>query len=67
MHAVHINVDDGAPTGAAVIQVDDSGQKQILAALGANLRMSVADVEAAADTIRSSRILLRNSKSRSSA
>src|SRR5687768_14893796 len=34
------------------------GQKQILAALGANLQVSVQQVQAACDTIRSSRILL---------
>jgi hypothetical protein len=41
-----------------VIQVDEKGQKQTLAALGANLLMKVADVEAAAETIRSSRALV---------
>jgi ribokinase len=58
VHAVHVSVDDGAPTGAAVIQVDEQGQKQILAALGANLHLSVADIDAAADTIRASRTLV---------
>jgi ribokinase len=33
VHVVHVSVDDAAPTGAAVIQVDDNGQKQILARL----------------------------------
>jgi len=58
VHAVHVSLDQGAPTGAAVIQVDDNGQKQILAALGANLRLTVADVEATADTIRASHVLV---------
>jgi ribokinase len=59
VHAVHVTLDDdAAPTGAAVIQVDGNGQKQILAALGANLHLQVADVETAADTIRSSRVLV---------
>jgi ribokinase len=58
VHVVHIGVDARSPTGAAVIHVDSRGQKQILAALGANLRMSVEAVEAARDMIQSSRILL---------
>ena len=39
VHVVHISVDASSPTGAAVIHVDGRGQKQILAALGANLRL----------------------------
>lgn len=58
VHVVHVSVDASSPTGAAVIHVDGRGQKQILAALGANLRLSVEAVEGARDTIRSSRILL---------
>jgi ribokinase len=58
VHAVHVGVDDSAPTGAAVIQVDRHGQKQILAALGANLRLTPAHIEAAAATIRSSRVVV---------
>jgi ribokinase len=58
VHSVHVSLDGNASTGAAVIQVDEEGQKQILAALGANLLMKVADVEAAAETIRVSRVLV---------
>jgi sugar/nucleoside kinase (ribokinase family) len=58
VHVVHVTLDKQSPTGAAVIQVDERGQKQILAALGANLRLSVQNVQAATDTIRSSRTLL---------
>jgi ribokinase len=47
-----------APTGVAVIQVDANGQEQILAALGANLQLRVDDIDAAADMIRSSRVLV---------
>jgi ribokinase len=44
VHAVHVAVaHDGAPTGAAVIQVDHSGQKQILAALGGNLGLTIGE------------------------
>jgi ribokinase len=58
VHAVHVGMDDTAPTGAAVIQVDRNGQKQILAALGANLRLTPAHVEAATETIRASRVVV---------
>lgn len=58
VHAVHVTVDNDAPTGAAVIQVDERGRKQIVAALGANLRLRVQHVQAVAETIRSSRVLL---------
>jgi ribokinase len=53
-----VTVDKESPTGAAVIQVDASGQKQILAALGANLTLTVENIDAAAKIIRSSRVLL---------
>jgi ribokinase len=46
------------PTGAAVIMVDRHGQKQILAVPGANLRLSVAHIEACSNVIRSARVLL---------
>jgi hypothetical protein len=58
VHATRVDIDDEAVTGAAVIQVDESGQKQILAALGANLRLGVEHIEAAAGLIRASRVLL---------
>jgi len=41
--------DPDAPTGAALIFVDHSGEKQILTALGANRRLTEEDVEAARD------------------
>ena len=50
--------DDGASTGAAVVVVDDAGEKQIMAALGANGWLSEADVEAAKDAIASANVLL---------
>src|SRR2546421_2783543 len=53
-----VTIDEERPTGAAVIQVDASGQKQILAALGANLQLTVEDIDAAEKIIRSSRVLL---------
>lgn len=58
VHAVAAGVDERAPTGAAVIQVDESGQKQVLAALGANLRLRVEDIHEAAGLIRTTRVLL---------
>jgi ribokinase len=50
--------DDRSPTGAALIHVDQTGQKQILAVLGANRRLTPADVERASSVLRSTRVLL---------
>ena len=47
-----------APTGAALILVDRRGEKEILVAPGANGRMGVADVDAAAGMIQSARAVL---------
>jgi ribokinase len=47
-----------AATGLALIHVDESGQKQILVAPGANEQLSVADVLPAADAIAGARVLL---------
>src|SRR5688572_28939161 len=54
----HVRIDSTAPTGAAVIQVEQSGQKQILAALGANLRLQVDHVNRAAAAVAAGRLLL---------
>jgi ribokinase len=53
-----VTATSAAPTGAAVIQVDSQGQKQILAALGANHRITVDGIAAAAGMIETSRVLL---------
>jgi hypothetical protein len=50
--------DDRGPTGVALIHVDQKGQKQILAVLGANRRLTPADVERATNIIGSVRVLL---------
>ena len=50
--------DQSERTGVAVVQVDARGEKQILTAPGANLRLGVGDVEAAGPLIRSARVLL---------
>lgn len=50
--------DDEAPTGAAVILVGQGGQKQILTAPGANHRLVIADVEAAAEAIAATKVVL---------
>jgi ribokinase len=54
----HLASDPDAPTGAAVIHVGRDGQKQILTAPGANSRLTVADVRAAAATIRAAGVVL---------
>ena len=54
----HVERDPDAPTGAAIIMVDRRGEKEILVAPGANGRMGVADVDAAAGMIQSARVVL---------
>jgi ribokinase len=54
----HVSIDPHTPTGATVIHVDKAGNKQVLAALGANLRLTPEDVRAAVATIQSARVLL---------
>jgi ribokinase len=50
--------DDRCPTGAALIHVDQEGEIQVLAVLGANRRLRPADVERASNVIRSTHVLL---------
>ena len=54
----HIYRDRIAPTGAALVMVDDSGEKQILCAPGANHKLSPSRIRSAASVIRSARVLL---------
>jgi ribokinase len=54
----HVRRDARSPTGIAVVQVEQRGEKQILTAPGANVRISRADVRAAGTTIAASRVLL---------
>jgi pfkB family carbohydrate kinase len=61
-------VQDGeARTGVVLVQVDQHGQKQTLSAPGAIGRLTVADVEAATDAIRSARALFSQLECRSRA
>ena len=53
-----VSRDPDLPTGVAVIQVDRDGRKQTAAALGANLRLTPGDIDAAADAIAHARVLL---------
>ncbi len=52
----HIGCDSEAPTGAALIQVDGAGEKQILSVPAANHQLTVANVREAAATIRQARV-----------
>ena len=54
----HVSFDPKAPTGAAIIGVDASGEKQISAALGANMRLGPKQVREAERLIASARVLL---------
>jgi ribokinase len=50
--------DPEAPTGVALIMVDDEGQKQIMTAPGANQRLTAEDVEDAADVLGACSVLV---------
>jgi ribokinase len=54
----HLVRDPAAFTGVALCQVGGTGEKQILSAAGANARLSVDDVRAAADALASARVVL---------
>jgi len=47
----HVEVDDVAPTGIAMITVDNEGQNSIVVASGANFRLTPAQAVAALDTL----------------
>ena len=50
--------DDSAPTGTALITIDDSGQNEIVVVPGANGRVTVSDVEAGRQVIESAGFVL---------
>jgi ribokinase len=54
----HLHVDEQSPSGLALIIVDSHGENLIAVAPGANARVSVDDVVAAQDAIRSADIVL---------
>ena len=54
----YVTRDQHSETGAAVIMVDRSGEKQILTAPGANLSLTIYDVLKAEPAIRAARVLL---------
>lgn len=57
IESTHIQSTEGS-SGVALIAVDDAGENCIIVVPGANGLVSVADVEAAADAIRLSRLLM---------
>lgn len=54
----HCVVDREAPTGVALIAVDDRGEKQIVTAPGANLRLAPSDLERAAALFAGTKVVL---------
>ncbi len=54
----HVVRDPGAETGVALIHVDSHGRKSILVHPGANQRMTIEDVRAAAGTIERAAVVL---------
>jgi ribokinase len=51
-------VTEEAPSGIALITVDDTGENAIVVSPGANSRVSVSDVEAAVDVLRAASVVL---------
>lgn len=51
-------LDPDAPTGAALIAVEEGGEKQILMCPGANARWTSEDLDAVADVIRSADVVM---------
>jgi len=56
--AQHVAIDKRVATGVALINVDEDGEKQILVAPGANLRLSAGDVKRAGSLIQNARVLV---------
>lgn len=54
----HVRIEPGVPSGVALITVDPAGRNTIVVASGANVRLVIADVEAAREMIASSRVML---------
>lgn len=54
----HVSLDASTPSGAAIIAVDNKGEKQISAALGANLTFKPQQIRAAEEVIRTADVLL---------
>ena len=58
IHLDYVVRDEMEPTGVALIAVADDGENSILVASGANMRLSPADVQAAASAIAAADVLL---------
>jgi ribokinase len=54
----YVTKDESAPSGVALIIVDDQGENSIAVASGANGNLSVSDVQAVAETIKNAGIVL---------
>jgi len=54
----YVIIDGDAPTGVALINVDQNGENSITVASGANANLSLEDVEAARDAIKSADVLV---------
>jgi len=58
IETAHVHRDAEAPSGVALIFVDESGENSIAVASGANARLTTEDVHAARDAIESADVLL---------
>ena len=56
--ASHLLVDEGAPSGLAIITVDDAGENSIVVSPGANGSVSAADVDGASAVLMAATVIL---------
>ncbi len=56
--STHVVTDEEAPSGTALIFVDEHGENQIVVAPGANRRLSPADVDAAREVIERAKVMI---------
>jgi ribokinase len=54
----HVSLDGSEPTGASLIQTEKNGDKQMMVSFAATHKLSPEDIQAAAKTIQSAKILL---------
>jgi len=54
----HVKVDSAAPTGVAVITVEDSGENRIIVSPGANGRVCTEDIDEAKDLLAEAKVIV---------
>jgi ribokinase len=54
----HLRMEPGAPTGRALVVVDEAAENTIVVVGGANMRLAPGHIEAAAETLRAARVVV---------